>query len=238
MWPALAFEPVTTALTRDAVVNWTDLRVEMTAIANPGSAQGTRATEEIARREVESQIDEALLRVAVDADRTIEDLRIVPELWTQIEGRARRWIETENRYYTSGRVGVVGAIELVSLLKPLTMSTATERPSRPSSPWTGVIVDTRGIEVKPCFAPTLRDPGRELYDGRLWLHAAAERASAVWVSDGAHPAANRAGDKPLLVHASSAVGCTLTVDPKDGKLIEEVVNAGVLGEGTLVVVVD
>ena len=55
---------------------------------------------------------------------------------------------------------------------------------------------------------------------------------------GAHPAAARAGDNPLLVQATSAEGCTLSVDAAAGRSIEEVVNAGVLGEGTLVVVVD
>lgn len=242
IWTTVAlagFEPVTTSVGRSAVVNWTDVRLEVTAMEVPGSAQGIRATEEIARRRVDGEIDDALLQVQVDPGRTIEDLRSNAELWHQIEPRFRRWVEAENRYYTSGRVAVVGAVDLVGLLKPLTMSTATER-SRPSSTEvSGLVIDARGLpDVTPCFAPVIKGPNGEIHDGQVWLHAAAEKAAAVWVKDAAHPAAARAGTAPLLVRAAAATGCELSVDAGSAEKIVRLEDTGVLGEGTIVVVVD
>lgn len=232
------FTPVTTELDEHARVNWTEMRVEVAVVVVPHGAAGVRATEEIARREVDGRMREGFLGVGLDPDRTVEDLRQVPELWSQIEPRARRWDEVENQYYKSGRVGVVGALSLVSLLKPLTMATATERTPPQKTSHTGVIVDARGLEVKPCFAPSIRGRKGELYDGRVWLHAAPERAPVVWVNDAAHPAAARAGTNPLMLHASAAEGCALTIDEAGDGPLQGLERAGLLGEGTLVVVVD
>lgn len=242
IWLATAsagFQPVTTPLSANTRINWTDLRLEVDIKADPGQAQGTRATEELARRQVEAEMGDGILQIPIDQGRTMVDLREVPELWSQLEPRMRRWAEIENRYYTSGHVAVVGAIRLVDLLKPLTMATAQERPRTVSKGNTGLVLDARGLdEVKPCFTPTIRGPRGELYDGSVWLHVASERAGAVWVSDAAAPAAERVGEEPLLVHATKANGCTFEVDAKSAREIEALVDKGVLGEGTLAIVVD
>lgn len=232
------FTPVTTQLDDHSVVNWTEMRVEASVVVVPPGATGVRATEEIARRDVEGRLRKVFLQVGLDPDRTIQDLRSVPELWSQIEPRTLRWLEVENQYHTSGRVGVVGALPLVHLLKPLTMATATERPAPQKTSHTGAVIDARGLEVTPCFAPGVHGPRSEIYDGRVWLHAAAEKAPVVWVNDAAHPAAGRAGDNPLLLHAAQAEGCKLTLDAASAGPFQGLERAGVLGEGTLVVVVD
>lgn len=235
---ASGFSPVTTRLDDHSLVNWTEMQIEVSVVAVPPGAAGVRATEEIARRDVEGRMREVFLGVGLDPARSVEDLRSVPELWSQIEPRVLRWLEVENQYYSSGRVGVVGALPLVQLLKPLTMATATERPPPQKASHTGAVIDARGLEVKPCFAPEIHGPRGEIYDGRVWLHAAAEQAPVVWVNDAAHPAAARAGTTPLLLHATAADGCKLTVDDASAGPLQGLDRAGLLGQGTLVVVVD
>lgn len=232
------FEPVTTDLGGGAVVNWTDVRLEITASAERSGSEGTRALEELARRAVDLRVTDAARTVPVSPHRTLGDLERQPELWPSLQPRIGRWVETENRYGSSGRVEVVGALSLVELLKPVTMSVATANQAKPTAR-SGVTLDARGKTVEPCFAPEILGPGGEVvYAGRMWLDAAVEHAPAVWVTDAAAPEAGRSGANPMLALVADAHGCQLTLDARATEELRGLVASGRLGEGTLVVVVD
>lgn len=231
------FEPVVTDLGGGAVVNWTHARLEVSAASSRSGSEGTEAVEELARRAVDFRITSAALEVPIAPGQHLGDLRSQREIWPGLEPRIGRWVETVNRYYASGRVGVVGALSLVELMKPVTMATAAAAQSSPTE-HTGAVLDARGRAVTPCFAPSVRGPGGEIYAGRMWLDAAVERAPVAWVTDAADPVAARAGTNPVLAHVVAAEGCALTVEADAARLLSVLEGAGKLGEGTLVVVVD
>ncbi len=230
------FEPVRTDLGGGARIDWTASRLEVEASARRTGSEGTRALEELARRQVDLRIGVAALAIPIGPGRTLGALQGNP-LWPSIRPRIGRWIETTNRYYSSGRVAVMGALSLVELLKPITMASATARQSEPA-PHSGAVLDARGLAVEPCFAPMIRDEQGVIYDGRMWLDAAVQRPPATWVSDAADPVAARSGTSPLLAVATGAAGCVLTVDAAHGAPLRKLAEAGVLHEGTLVIVVD
>ncbi len=233
------FSPVVTDLGGGARIDWTTMQVLVEASRSRSGSEGTRAIEELARREVDSRIGPAADQVALAPGDRFADLKDSPELWPALQPRVGRWVETENRYHSSGKVTVIGALDLVELLKPVTMATATSR-SGPDGDHTGLVVDARGVEgVHPCFAPELvASNGEVLYEGRLWLESAVERTPSIWVSDAADPASDRAGDSPLLVRADKAEGCRVTVPAARVDAVRTLAETRVLGDGTLVIVVD
>lgn len=243
LWSTLAFaqhalfEPVQTDLGGGARVDWTSSRLEVTATSRRSGSEGTRAVEELARRAVDLRVTSAALDLPISPGRELRELRKTP-LWPSLEPRIGRWIETGNRYYASGRVGVVGALSLVELMKPVTMASAAAHQSEPTGE-SGVLLDARGVPgVAPCFAPEISGPTGAVYSGRMWLDAAVERPPAVWVSDAADPvAAERVGPKPVVAHVRKAEGCAMVVDAEAADAIRRLEQAGRLGEGTLVVVV-
>jgi hypothetical protein len=233
-----SFEPVVTDLGGGARIDWTSMQVLVEATRTRSGSEGTRAVEELARREVDAGIGPAADQIRLAPGDRFEDLKDSPELWPALQPRVGRWIETENRYHSSGRVTVIGALDLVELLKPVAMATATSR-TGPRGDYTGLVLDARGVEgVEPCVAPELVAGVEILYDGRLWLEAAVERAPSVWVSDAADPAADRAGDAPLLVRVETASGCRLTVPAGQVDAVRTLAETAVLGDGTLVIVVE
>ncbi|MCB9676818.1 MAG: hypothetical protein H6737_17005 [Alphaproteobacteria bacterium] len=232
------FEPVVTELGGGARIDWTELVLLVEQGRARSGSEGTKAVEELARRDVDRAMGPAAAQIRISPDDTLAGLQDSPELWPSIEPRIGRWVETENRYHSSGKVTVIGALSLVELLKPVSMATATSR-TGPATDLTGVVLDARGMEVAPCFAPEVRGPGGEtVYDGRMWLESAVEHAPAVWVTDAADPAADRAGSNPVVSRVKSVDGCVLTVPERAATGLAELAESRLAGEGRLVVVVD
>ena len=148
------FPSITTELEDGVVIDWTRSELQITVSAERAGSEGTRGLEELARRSVDLQMTGAALKVPVAPAVTLDSLRRSSEVWTSLEPRVGRWRETENRYYASGRVEVVGALSLVDLLKPYVMQRATPHQGGETQE-SGVLVDARGLEATPCFAPKL-----------------------------------------------------------------------------------
>ena len=242
IWIALAsaasFEPVITELSTNAHIDWSSMSLVVEASSVRRGSEGTKAVEELARRLVDQRILPAAEQIPVAPADKLVDLRSSPELWPALEPRIGRWVETENRYYSSGKVTVVGSLRLSELLKPMVMATATSR-SGPRSEYTGIVLDARGVEgIAPCFAPEIRGPSATLIDGRMWLDAAIERSPAALVSDAAHPAADRAGSNPLAAAIVAGKGCVLTVEAATEAKLSPLLETQLGGEGRLVIVVD
>jgi len=232
------FPPARTDLGDGVWVDWTTGHVRASGTARRLGSEGTQAIEELARRKVDDKVRASVLAVAVAPGRALGDLAASPELWPGVETRLGRWVETENRYYSSGRVEVIGALSLVEVLKALTMASARPRVGEPGE-YTGALLDARGTGARPCFAPVVVDADeRVLYEGRLWLEAAVSELPVVWVGDAADPAAQRAGDKPLAGAVSRAEGCRLGLDGALAEQFEALARSATLGSARLVVVVD
>ncbi|MBW2256062.1 MAG: hypothetical protein JRI25_15875 [Deltaproteobacteria bacterium] len=205
------------ALSRDVAVNWTRLTVEVTSGARGwGVTATTKALEHTARQKIGPDIRWGARRVRVATDVTVDDLRHDPELGDAVESRIERWVVSEARYYTSGRVELTGELSLQELLKPWALSVALLAPEQEGRRgYTGLVVDARGTGATPAYAPRI-------------LHG-----------DEAHPAAARAGEKPLVVRAEHAMETDLVIGDEDFiRFRTGFHDARVLGEGTVVVVLD
>lgn len=230
------FPPVRTPAGDGAVVDWTHGTVVVTASSRRAGSEGTEAVEELARRAVDDRVRPAALQVPLEPGRALGDLAAVPELWSAIEPRLGRWVETENRYFTSGTVEVVGTLSLVEALKPWTMASAGVAAGDRTA-HTGALLDARGTRASPCYAPVIVGPNGPLHDGRLALDAASTRSPAVWVQDGADPATDRAGANALTGRVASAEGCRIVLDGPLADAFAELAAGPALSEGALVIVV-
>lgn len=240
---ALGSEPVDVRVevASDVFVNWTELTVEMASSARGGGTESTRAVEELARRGADAGIRQGVGRVPVTSERTVGDLQQVPEFQGALDARIGRWRADQTVYQRSGQVVVHAELSLVDLLKPYSLATAHEPAQSPREPdYTGVVIDARGTGLTPCWSPRVLSHREDvLYDGRLLESVAVDEAPVVYVSDPAHLGAARAGDKPIFLTAGEARGADLVLTPEDSQRFRTSLSgARLLGEGTVVVVVD
>jgi len=222
-------------------VNWTDLTMTASGVGRTGGTEGRRAIEQLARREVEASMRQGSGRIPVTSDRSLGDLSDETEFADALNARVSRWVVTEARYYASGKVELDAQLSLQDLLKPYTLRSAVPAPEPVGqSVYTGLLIDARGRRTQPAWAPQILDrAGDVLYAGGLWDEYAVSASPAVYVSDPAHPAARRAGEQPFVVSAESTRGPDLILGDADAKRFRSTMtDAGVLGEGTGVVVVD
>lgn len=243
--PPAAPASIEVAYSDGVVVDWTTLTMRITASA-VGYGLGPRSAVEMqARQEIGPVLLASVPKLPVTAAATFGDLTADDAVGAALKLRTSRWEVAEARYYTSGRVELVGELSLHELLKPWTLAQAKPTPlpppiGTPDDAPTGLVVDARGVGATPGFAPRLvGEDGAVIWDGALWEDAAVEHAPAVWVPDPAHPAAARAGDRPLVLRATGARGCDLVVGAADAaRFRDELAEARSLGHGTFVVVVD
>jgi hypothetical protein len=244
-WMVVAFAGDVEDLREDlgggAAVNWTTLTLEVTRVAHPrGIDASRRVVEHEAGIGLGEAVRSAATHVRLTSDETLGARLGDPTLGPLIGARVERWSMGETRYATSGRVEVVGSLSLFETLRPWTQSVAIERPEEVREPaFTGLLVDARGSGARAAFAPRLLGVGQVLWDGAMWADAALARSPVVYVPDPAHAAVARVGERPLIVHASSAEGADLVLDELDAvRFRSGFADTGPLRAGTVVVVLD
>jgi hypothetical protein len=225
-----------------AAVNWTTLTLEVARSGQGRGIAGTRkAVEHDVRTGLGPAVAEAALAVRVSADAYVDDLVADEALGEAVEARLGRWTVGESRYHASGRIELVAELRLIDLLKPWSLVNAPPRPEAPREPGlSGVLVDARGIEALPSWAPRLLDEhDRVLWDGTVWEDVALAVPPVSWIPDPAHPGVARVGPNPLILRAAGVRGADLVLDPLDAVRFRTALSsAEVLREGTVVVVVD
>jgi hypothetical protein len=235
-WAGEPFADVRRPLEDGAWVNWTRLEVEVEASAfDPLLKVDSKPLEQAAITEVDGRIGSVCALVPLAPGVRLGDVR------DRIIQEARgAWRLDEGRYYASGRVEVRGVVDLQPMAAPWMASRAANAPEVPVKGPTGVVVDLRGIPVTPTYAPEIVDPNGEIvYGGTVWRDAAFLRAPVVWVSDPAHPQAQRAGAEPAFFIAAGALGAKVVLSAADAaRFRAEVSPTRASGEGAVVLVVD
>ncbi len=225
-----------------AVIDWTDMVVEVSSSAQPSGVDSSRkVVETTARRPMGDKIARSADRVRVNHELVVSELRVDPSLGQAVTARATRWSVTEARYFASGRIELVAQLPLSELLRPWTLSVATEPPEVARQPrYTGVVLDARGTGAEPAFSPRILNSSEaELYSGHVWRGDATSAVPVIYVPDPAHPASARAGDSPLFVKAERASGCDLVLDRESSIAFKTGLQGShALGKGTIVVVID
>ena len=217
------------------VANWTELRLEVVGVAvDPTLALDTKPLEQRAITAIDARVGDDCARVPLRGEVTLAD--VAPRVAAEA---LNSWTISEGRYHENGVVEVVGVVELQPLAAGWMSKRAVPGPPLTGEGATGVVVDLRGTGIRPTYAPVIVDKqGEVLYDSVLWADVAFLRAPVVWVSDPAHPEAQRAGASPSFFVAS-ADGARIVLAPREAQRFRtEVVPTRMIGEGAVVLVVD
>lgn len=231
----------------EARIDWTDLRMEATA--NGAHTTGAISNVETVEANARSRLGVRFL----DLSRSV---RVTPTLTAadvldgddSVAGRVGRnsaiWRTVEVRYFTGGDVEVDASLGLHAWLRPALVSMAhgADRTSPPTGSVTGMLIDARGLDVRPSVAPTVRAVGGEvLYDASSMTPlAAGQRSPVVWAADAADVrAARRVGTAPMLVRAIDADGGVIVVSDADAATVRAAAaEAPFLLSGMVTVVID
>lgn len=247
LWMAwlLASEPVVEDL-GGGRINWTSLELEAEIVGEAAGGLGDfDATEGQARSRLGPRMLELARKVRLDGEETAEDvLGRRDAVADAVDGNLALWEVEEATYYASGRVGLTAALPLEKWLRPAFVARAVAREqATPSGTGpSGLVIDARGLSVKPSMAPRLVGPdGAVLYEAASMTAAAAtQRSPTVWVTDPADVhAVRRAGEAPLFVRAAAVVdGYDVGVSAEDAARIAEVAAQWpILRHGAVVMVV-
>jgi hypothetical protein len=214
---------VETAVGSTGKVDWTTGVVTAVGIgappanaANPAQARAMaeRAAQVVAYR----NLLEAIKGVRVDSTTLVENFMVTSDvIRTQVSGFVQGATVMDKKYMSDGSVEVTVGMKLSGALADALL------PKEPAAPptgfgvtpgaagqvYTGLIVDARGLGVRPAMAPkVLNETGQEVY-GSAWINRdwAVREGMAGYLKDPVQAQQNpRVTDKPLLVKAIKASG--------------------------------
>lgn len=247
MGVALAAAPIQEEL-GEGVVDWTHLRLLCSAAGarNSGSLRNLQAVEDDGRRQLGPRFSELVRRVPIARGLTGADVLDRGDLAaSRVAQDVAYWEVYEARYYGSGGVDLDAALPLGRVFRSALVAMASGKEVRASVDGpSGVVIDARGLAVRPSLAPRLYDApeGTALYGPESLLPSAAtQRTPVAWVGDPADEvAAARAGKEPVFLRATGTVaGVDLVVDPASAARLRELATGSdALVQGRVVIVVD
>jgi hypothetical protein len=189
--------------------------------AQPANAAQARAMAERAAQVVAYRnLLEAVKGVRVDSTTTVENFIVTSDvIRTEVSGIIQGAMIMDKKYMSDGSVEVTVGMKLTGALAdallpktpltPPTGLTGTLAPATPGQLYTGLIVDARGLGVKPAMAPKiLNEDGKEVY-GSAWINRdyAVREGMVGYLKDPVQAQTNpRVTDKPLMVKALKVAG--------------------------------
>jgi hypothetical protein len=202
-------------------VDWTTGVITAVGIgappAQPANAAQARAMAERAAQVVAYRnLLEAIKGVRVDSTTTVENFMVTSDvIRTEVSGIIQGATVMDKKYMSDGSVEVTVGMKLTGALA----ETLLPKGAAPSAPgiapgatgqlYTGLIVDARGLGVRPALAPKiLNEDGKEIY-GSAWISRdyAVREGMVGYLKDPAAAQTNpRVADKPLMVKAIKTSG--------------------------------
>ena len=249
---ALAIEPVVEDVGAGQL-NWTTMRLEVSARSDRtvGAWKNVRVQEQDALDRLEPLIEDAARKVRFDPLRKADDLLIVEDggvptsVLRRLDDGLKSWRVRETRYLSNGGVEMDGVLEVHRWLRPMLLSQTDAARARPSSSGmtSGVLIDARQLDFRPCLAPELSTiEGKPLvHPSKVHPDVMRRKTPVIYVRDPADPlAAERAGESPLFLIASAvSEDCRLVLDASDSKrLADHAGFATSVTEARVVIVVD
>jgi hypothetical protein len=214
---------VETAVGSAGKVDWTTGVITAVGIgappaspANPAQARAMaeRAAQVVAYR----NLLEAVKGVQVDSQTTVENFVVTSDvIRAQVSGIVQGATIMDKKYMSDGSVEVTVGMKLTGALAdqllpktpPAPPTGIVMTPGSTGQVYTGLIVDARGLGVRPAMAPKiLNEDGKEVY-GSAWINRdwAVREGMAGYLKDPVQAQQNpRVTDKPLLVKAIKATG--------------------------------
>jgi hypothetical protein len=220
--------------------------------ANPAQARAMaeRAAQVVAYR----NLLEAVKGVRVDSTTTVENFMVTSDvIRTDVSGIIQGATVMDKKYMSDGSVEVTVGMKLTGALadallpKTLPTPAASTPPSASASGqiYTGLIVDARGLGVRPAMAPKImNEDGKEIY-GSAYISRdyAVREGMAGYLKDPVAAQANpRVADKPLLVKAVKVSGdarVDMTISNADALVIQSAAqNLSMLEKCRVIILVD
>ncbi len=242
-------------------MNWTTGVLTAVGIgappAQPANAAQARAMAERAAQVVAYRnLLEALRGVRVDSTATVDNFILTSDvISTEVSGIIQGATIMDEKYLSNGSVEVTMGMRLMGSLSeallpktpptPPAALTGTLEPASPGQLYTGLIVDARGLGVKPAMAPKiLNEDGKEVY-GSAWASRdyAVREGMVGYLKDPVQAQANpRVTDKPLMVKAIKAAGDarvdTVITNADAAMLHSASENLGMLQKCRVIILVD
>ncbi len=232
-----------------ASIDWTRL-----ALAASASAQSNAGALGANRRLVESEARSRLAPLFLEAARDVRfssstsagDLLAGEDsLARLLDKEVSSWNVVETRYFSSGKVEIDGELALDRWLRPALRRQAAAPDARKgaASAATGLVIDARGLPMRPALAPQVLSPkGEVLYSiAQLSQRTAADKAVVQYVTDPADPrAVALAGEAPLFFRADGVrARCDLVLTQEDADTLRAVEGlASLLATAPVVIVGD
>jgi hypothetical protein len=186
--------------------------------AQPANAAQARAMAERAAQVVAYRnLLEAVKGVRVDSATTVENFIVTSDvIKTEVSGIIQGATIMDKKYMSDGSVEVTVGMKLTGALAdallpkiPQASAPVPGVAAVPGQIYTGLIVDARGLGVRPAMAPKiLNEDGKEVY-GSAWVNRdwAVREGMVGYLKDPAAAQANsRVTDKPLTVKALKVSG--------------------------------
>lgn|GEM_PF-3775222 len=229
-------------------VDWINgvARVTVTASPNTNIRSSERATEQDARGIVALQIGLLAEAVPFDGETTAGDLISLgqpfsEELENGLLDAVGNWNVVEATYHTNGSIELVGELNLFEWFSPVSTFRAQATGDRPDvgGASTGIIIDTRGTDLKPSFSPVILGPNNSpVYSVEHMSPASsAVRSPVRWITDVVNgDVFTLVGDNPLIVIAEDIKDDNIVVSSSDAARLRAIgMGTRLLQEGRVVV---
>ena len=226
-------------------VNWQGQVVKATGSGAPdmkaaNPAQARLGAEKAAQMDAFRNLLAQVKGIQISAGKTVGDAMAKDEVKGKVEGVIRGYKVTGKRYFSDSGVEVDVEVPLAALTEIITEpgQTALAVKTDGDKKNTGLVVDARGLSLKPALSPRLMDEaGKTLY-GVDCLSAEARKSTGVAAYVQTLEEAKKSmkvGDKPLVLKAAKATGTDLVLSADDVKRLAEA-NNSYLAEGRVVIV--
>lgn len=204
--------------------------------ANP--AQARLGAERASQADAVRRLERLLKTVPIRPGTTVgEALAADATAAAKAEAELKNFRVTDKRYYSDGGQEMDLDWTLAPAVAALLRESAGTVPKAESN-YTGLVVDARGLKVKPMLAPRLVDAsGAVLYDATMVGEGSLETSGvAVYASSvDEGRASSRTGQRPWVVKATKVKGADFTIEPKAAQALASSPPA-FLGEARVVIV--
>jgi hypothetical protein len=203
-------------------IDWSTRVITATGIGEPGGRGGRAGQILVAKNDALRQMLATINGMYLDAETTVRDFTLESDvIKTRVQGVARNFYQVgEPDYKSDGSIEVTMAMALDSVTKVLIpakfqdMGTGTPivQPQPAPSPnqvYTGLIVDARGLEVRPAMAPKIMNQqNTEVYGSRYVSREWAIQQGMVGYGRNMDQVKtnDRVATNPMVVKAISAEG--------------------------------
>lgn len=238
-------------------VNWEGQVLRATGAGAPdmkasSPAQARLGAERAAQMDAFRNLLAQVKGIQVSAGKTVGDALSADEVKAKVEGVIRGYKVVGKRYFSDGGVELDVEVPLAAITAAVldaqqpAEGAGTAEAGEPAVALntagakknTGLVVDARGLGVKPALAPRLLGPdGKALYSAEALSDEARQTSAVAAYMAGLDQAKKSVlvGDKPLVLKADKADGSDLVLGAEAVKQLAAIHN-GFLAEGRVVIV--